>query len=88
MTEANVPRASMTDFNEWFSVTDKDHLKAYKHLIEHGEWPSHFIPADVERKPDWNETLLNRIALHYIRMVTEKTVRGHDPNPNLACPRD
>ena len=37
-----------TPFLEWFNPNDGDQAKALVHYLEHGEWPQHFLPADVE----------------------------------------
>ena len=30
---------------DWFDITNLDHLRAYKHLMDEGSWPEDFIPA-------------------------------------------
>ena len=59
-----------TAFNEWFNVMNKDHLTALSILLELGEWPKHFIPADVEMEANWRDLLLQRVVLEYIKSKT------------------
>lgn len=77
-----------TPFNEWFDISNKDHLLAYKHLITTGEWPKHFIPADVELEhPGWQQLLDKRVVLRYIEMMTQYVTRSQAterPRPEFS----
>lgn len=68
-------------FNEWFNVKSRDHMSAYQHLIKHGEWPKHFIPADISFERDWQTKLNQRIVTAYIDSMTGPAYRGRVSEP-------
>jgi len=51
-----------TDFNKWFDIHSRSHLTAYQHFTKGGEWPKHFIPADINFGSTWETDLLVDIA--------------------------
>jgi hypothetical protein len=76
-----------TPFNEWFDISNRDHLKAYKHLLDEGEWPKHFIPADVQmEQPNWQQLLDHRIVKRYIEMMVVPAVRETPWRPDRPRP--
>ena len=65
-----------TLFSDWFNVKDKNHLLAYEYLLDEGQWPKHFIPADVQMEEGWQGKINFNIVKEHIRMVCHKTYRG------------
>lgn len=52
--------------DEWFDPHNIDHLKAYNHLRNYGEWPRDFLPDDLEYVFSWQMILMSKIANAYI----------------------
>jgi hypothetical protein len=53
-------------FTQWFDIKNKEHLKAYKFLGEHGHWPEEFIPEDIEMEINWNIIITYKMANQYV----------------------
>lgn len=47
---------------EFFHVYNYDHLQAFKTLSACGAWPLGFIPNGTTFTPNWQITLLSRMA--------------------------
>ena len=79
-----------TAFETWFDIKDKDHLKALDHLIEHREWPKHFLPADVDFSEGSLAIVNKRIIQAWIKMhvkpLTPRSSPGYagDPGPEAV----
>ena len=56
------------DFIDWFDITDMDHLRAYKHLMNVGSWPEGFIPDNVEMSMGWSIGIAGTMANAYINL--------------------
>lgn len=35
-------------FEQWFDVENPEHLRAFQHMRENGEWPEYFVPGEYE----------------------------------------
>ena len=57
---------------EWFDVSNIDHLKAYRHLEQHGSWPEGFIPENVNRNHMSTIVILGKLAGAYLDLKVEK----------------
>jgi len=51
---------------DWFDPKNLDHLRAYNHLRNYGEWPVGFITENIEFPVNWPILLLAKIANEYI----------------------
>lgn len=67
-----------TAFETWFDIKNKDHLMALSHLIEHREWPKHFLPADVDFSEDSLAIVNKRINQAWISMHIKSVKRSSD----------
>lgn len=76
-----------TPFNEWFDINKLEHLHAYAHFRRTGQWPKHFIPADViMEQPNWQQLLDGRIVDHYLKSKTSTAYRDIPGRQDRARP--
>jgi len=54
------------DITDWFDIENKEHMEAYDHLRQTGEWPKGFIPRDITFIPEWTIILIHKLANAYI----------------------
>ena len=47
---------------DFFDIHDFEHIKAWKHLCEHGQWPEGFIPEGTVFQPMWQVLLADKMA--------------------------
>lgn len=52
---------------DWFDIKNIEHLKAYRHLEDNGQWPKGFIPKDVKFGSSWSVILKGIMASEYVR---------------------
>ena len=52
--------------NEWFDPNKIEHLVAYNHLRNYGEWQKEFLPKDVEFPIGWQFLIMAKITNEYI----------------------
>ncbi len=52
---------------DWFDIKNKEHLKAYRHLQDTGQWPRGFIPHDIEFGQGWQIILKGIMAAEYVK---------------------
>lgn len=64
------------DFMDWFDIKNREHLASFVHFLHLGEWPDHFLPADVTLKVAWEFNLREKIVLHYLDTETKPAMRG------------
>ena len=50
------------DILKWFDIKKKEHLEAYNHLRQTGEWPKNFIPDGIEFRLNWQVLLMAKFA--------------------------
>lgn len=59
----------MQSIDQWFEVFNKHHLLAFRHYVQHKQWPLGFsIPSDVRMTVDWEKKLATRIAIFLIEV--------------------
>jgi len=52
---------------EMFDPNNSNHIKAWIHLSNKGEWPKGFIPKDkVEFPPNWQVALVFKLAQAHV----------------------
>jgi hypothetical protein len=52
---------------DFFDPYNFDHLQAYRHLEEHGQWPQGFLPDDIELDSGpWVISLIKKMALAWL----------------------
>lgn len=54
------------NFNDWFDVSNIEHLIAYRTLMRTGFWPENFIPDYVIMEVNWNIILAFKLSEKYI----------------------
>lgn len=60
-------------FEDWFDVTNVEHLKACRHLYKHGQWPENFKPENVIAGPYLVPTIERKIVNAYLtKMIPEE----------------
>lgn len=47
---------------DWFDPYNKEHMEAFVHLNETGNWPDNFLPVDIEILPNWQLVLIGKMA--------------------------
>jgi hypothetical protein len=63
-------------FAEWFDINNIQHLQAWLHLYDVGEWPKDFKPKDIDIEPGWEHIISHQMAKKYAneKIKAEKTV--------------
>ena len=52
--------------DEFFDVFDREHLRAYDHLVRTGQWPEGFIPEGTTFPNLWTVLIANQMAAAWI----------------------
>ena len=65
--------------SEWFDVNNKEHLKAYQHLMDVGCWPEGFIDKNkVEFESGWQFMLMGKMTKEYMRIQLKPEEKKHN----------
>lgn len=66
-----VPEGSHPTIDEYFDITNLDHLRAFQHLLETGVWPRDFwdaaAKANVRYRPLWEYVIKSKLAAAYLQ---------------------
>jgi len=50
------------DINDFFNTDNAEHLEAYAHFRDTGQWPPGFLSLSIEYSSNWQTILAHRIA--------------------------
>ena len=62
----------MTTIAEWFEPYNCEHLRAFQHLDDVGEWPKDFLPSEIEWPRHWHYSLCEKIAKCWIHHCLDR----------------
>lgn len=66
---------------EYFDEYNIDHLKAFTSIVEKGVWPEGFIPEGIEFPPQWQLSLISKMALAWHTAAMKGQIVGI-PHPD------
>jgi len=76
----------MQSITQWFEVFNKEHLLAFRHYVQYGQWPLGFtIPPDVRMTVDWDKHLAIRIAVFLIEVQCEPQYANENVETEIGC---
>jgi hypothetical protein len=78
-------KMSIVDF---FDIYNIEHIRAYRHLENHGFWPEGFLPDEIEEiTPHWQICIAARLATAFVDWVLcpseVEARRRHEANKRL-----